>query len=229
MITNVILRVRLLLTEEYTTALTQHLSKFPNSPGTSSVPPTPALGGPLAVDGATSSPSGGITSFFPERDIAGTPRGGAGNGNGGMSTLFDLLGHKPTKVVGETSVLSPGLATPGLYSAGLSTPGLTRGFSAAFISQQSPPTSPGGSDVGSVGSSQILQRGSLAAGLAHVGSGGLVSTTSSTADLVAEEEFSRESYKLKPHFMDAIKELYEEVETTHTNVAEQSLDHIHSG
>jgi len=56
-----------------------------------------------------------------------------------------------------------------------------------------------------------------------------VSTTSSTADLVAEEEFSRESYKLKPHFMDAIKELYEEVETTHTNVAEQSLDHIHSG
>ena len=223
-----ILRIRLLLTEEYTTALTQHLSKFPGSSLNGSAPPTPALGGPSAIDGATSSPSGGITSFFPERDIAGTPRGGSTSASGGMGTLFDLLGHKSAKVVGETSVLAAGLATPALYSAGLSTPGLSRGFSSGFVSG-STPASPDGSDHGSMGSSQILQRGSLAAGLAHVGSGGLVSTTSSTADLVAEEEFSRESYKLKPHFMDAIKELYEEVETTHTNVAEQSLDHIHSG
>lgn len=206
--------MRLLLTEEYTTALTQHLDRFASSsrPGTpsNSVPPTPALGGALAIDGASSTPNGGITSFFAERAMPGSPRGTAGAG-GSMGSLFDLLGHKPTKL-GTPATLTPA------YTPGLPT---------------SAPGSPGGSDMGSTASSLILQRGSLAAGLATIGgtSGHArgSSVASSTADLLVEEEFSKESYKLKPHFMDAIKELAEEVENTHVNVAEQSLDHIHSG
>ncbi|GAA5842329.1 hypothetical protein JCM11251_003986 [Rhodosporidiobolus azoricus] len=138
-------------------------------------------------------------SYFTERDLQGRTRGGA------LGSMFDLLGHKPT----TEGAPAGGRAPTSSFGApsGTSTP--ATGSSAANSPVQSP------------SSSQILQRPNS-----------FVQTPAAwdpSFDASREDDFSKRSFNLKPVFIDAIQELMEEVELVYRSVAEQSLDHIHSG
>lgn len=183
-------RILKFLHEEYATALGNFLhesnsSSYPATPW--SVPPTPSIDTPGA--------------FFPERGdpFAGRPSGGS------LGTIFDLLGHKSSSMIGSRLAVQ------------------SSGYTSAFASQcssPSPSAPPSPAPTAHANLRPTLsQRNSTITG----------GNNSPNVTTMLEEEFSRKSHTLKPVLIEAIEELMDEVRMTYTSVAEQSIDHIHSG
>lgn len=198
-ITNMTRRVMLVIEEEYNSALQVflHEADHPSSSGhpsppTSSVPPTPALG----IE------SGGIGSFFTERDLATAPNGVSGS----LGSMFDLLGHKPV-ASSSTGIQPPQSNT----SSAFNTPQPLSTLSSPTSSAQ---TSPSSSGILPPRPTLPLRTPSLQS--PHV-------------KALLEDEFNRNSYKLKSYFQGELTDMYDEIDGTYKSVGEQAVEHIHNG